>query len=229
MWKNLAEWFGALLITATMAVSVYGAAEWIEKKSEAIPVVAADGAYTVVIDAGHGGADGGAVGNNTGVLEAGLNLSVARMIENLLRANHVNVIMTRTDENALAPDKAKDMQQRKVILNGEGVDLAVSIHMNHFTDSSISGAMAYYMAGSGEGQKIAQQVIDSVCDAIAKNRRLANPGDYFVLRECSCPAVLVECGFLSNAEDEKLLQDSDYQKKLAEAIVKGILKYKEIS
>ena len=227
MWKSIGEWFGAILITAAMAVSVFGAAEWIEKQT-AIAEVRGDGIVTVVVDAGHGGADGGAVGNDTKVQEATLNLAVAKMVEERLQESGVRVRMTRTDDQALASDKAADMQRRREMLNAEDVKLVVSIHMNSFPDRSISGAMAYYMAGSGEGQQLAQTVIDAVCDSIGRNRRLANPGDYFVLRECSSPAVLVECGFLSNSEDEMLLQDADHQQKLAIAIADGVMEYLNI-
>ncbi|MDO4572710.1 MAG: N-acetylmuramoyl-L-alanine amidase, partial [Clostridia bacterium] len=107
----------------------------------------------------------------------------------------------------------------------ESVDLVVSIHMNKFSDPAVSGAMAFYQTGSEEGQKLAQRVIDEVTDATGRKRRLANPGDYFVLRECACPAVLIECGFLSNAEEEQKLLDPAYQTLLADAIVRGLLAY----
>lgn len=225
MWKNIGEWLGALFVTAAMAVSMLGMAEWIEKRAEVIPAEAAASTYTVALDAGHGGADGGAKGLETGVQEAALNLALAKQVEKLLMEKGVQVVMTRTDDDALADDKKADMRRRKDILNGADVDIAVSIHMNAFPDRDISGAMAYYMAGSKEGQQLAQSVIDKVCDAIGRERRLANPGDYFVLRECACPAVLVECGFLSNREDEQLLQNAAHQRKLAEAIAEGVGAY----
>ena len=224
MWKQIAEWFGALLVTAAVAVAVFGAADWIEQRAEAALPAEADG-FTVVVDAGHGGSDGGAVGIDTNVKEAGLNLMVALRIANLLSEQGVNVVLTRTDENALAGTKQADMAARRNILNTPGVDLVVSIHMNKFNDRSISGAMAYYMAGSEEGQKLAQTVIDGVCEAIGRAKRLANPGDYFIIRECTCPAVLVECGFLSNAADEQLLQDPAHQEKLSRAIADGVMAY----
>ena len=224
MWKQIADWFGALLITAAVAVSVFGAAEWIEQRSVLAVEAVADG-YTIVVDAGHGGMDGGAVGSDSGVKEAGLNLLVATRVANLLTQQGINVILTRTGEDALAATKQADMAARKELFNRPEVDLVVSIHMNKFTDRSISGAMAYYMAGSDQGQKLAQKVIDQICTAVERPKRLANPGDYFVIRECPCPAVLVECGFLSNSGDEKALQDPAHQEKLARAIVEGVTEY----
>ena len=182
-------------------------------------------AYTVVVDAGHGGVDGGAVGSKTGVVEAGLNLTVAFAVRDALEAEGINVLMTRTDEDALADTKQGDMQARRKLMNTEGVDLVVSVHMNRFTDPSISGPMAFYMKGSAEGQRLAERVIASVCEAVGRPVRSANPGDYFVIRESPAPSVLVECGFLSNAEDEALLRTEAHQQKLARGIVEGILAY----
>ena len=224
MWKGIADWFGALCITAAVAVAVFGAAEWLEGRAGQA-VMAEKNGSTVVVDAGHGGSDGGAVGTETGVVEAALNLQVASRVKSLLKEQGVTVVMTREDENALAPQKQADMAARKVLLNAPGVDAVVSIHMNKFGDRSIAGPMAFYMAGSVEGQRFAQTVVDRVCDALGNQRRLANPGDYFVIRECGCPAVLVECGFLSNQEDERLLSDPAHQEKLARAIAAGTVAF----
>lgn len=184
-------------------------------------------AFTIVVDAGHGGSDGGAVGSDTGVAEAGLNLSVARLLEAELTARGANVIMTRTGEDALAGSKSADMDARREILRASVVDLVVSIHMNAFSDRSVSGPMVYYMAGSGEGEQLAQCVMNALTDALGRNRRAANPGDYFVIRECSAPAVIVECGFLSNSDDERRLQDAAYQLTLACAVADGVFAYAE--
>lgn len=181
--------------------------------------------YTVVLDAGHGGADGGAVGPKSGVAEAGLNLSVTKLVQAGLEKQGVRVILTRAGEEALAQGKQADMQARKAIMNEAGVDIVVSIHMNKFTDPSVKGPMAFYMKGSQEGQRLAELVINAVCEAVGSPARKANPGDYFVIRESPAPSVLVECGFLSNAEDEALLQDEAHQKKLAQGIVKGVMGY----
>lgn len=181
--------------------------------------------YTVVVDAGHGGADGGAVGSKSGVVEAGLNLTVARLVQAGLEEAGVEVRLTREGEEALAEGKQADMQARKAIMNQPEVDLVVSIHMNKFTDPSVKGPMAFYMEGSEEGQKLAEMVIEAVCEAIGSPQRKANPGDYFIIRESPAPSVLVECGFLSNSEDEALLQQPAHQRKLAEGVVKGVLTY----
>jgi N-acetylmuramoyl-L-alanine amidase len=181
--------------------------------------------FTVVVDAGHGGIDGGAVGSKSKVPEAGLNLTVAMLVKDKLLQSGISVLMTRTDENALAKGKKADMQARKQIMNKEGVTLVVSIHMNKFTDSTVHGAMAFFMPGSEEGRKLAQFTIDAVCASTEQNPRKAAKADFFMLRESPSPSVLVECGFLSNAKEEQKLLDPAYQEKLAAGIVRGVIDY----
>ena len=107
----------------------------------------------------------------------------------------------------------------------DGADAAVSIHMNKFSDRRVRGPMVYYQAGASAGKDLAQCVIDSLTEAAGLKHRLANPGNNFVTRVPACPAVLVECGFLSNAEEERLLQDEAYQKAIAAAIAQGIIAF----
>ncbi len=183
--------------------------------------------FTVVLDAGHGGPDGGAVGAKTGVKEAGLNLAVTFLVRDELVKSGVNVILTRGGSDALGDTKRKDMAERKRIMNDAQADAVVSIHMNKFKDTSISGPMAFFMKGfeGKEAEKLASSVIGSVCAAIGRDKRPANPADYFIIRECTSPGVLVECGFLSNTLDETLLMDEEHQKKLALGIATGVLNY----
>lgn len=163
----------------------------------------------------------------TGIPEAGLNLTVSQLVQAGLEAAGYQVILTRGDADALGPDKQSDMAARKAIMNQPGVDLVVSIHMNKFSDPSVSGPMAFYMQGSQPGEALATQVIQALCTALDRPLRKANPGDYFVIRESTPPSVLVECGFLSNAQDETLLQDPAHQQKLADGIVAGVRAYLE--
>lgn len=218
----LVRWLFGLLVTACCAVVLLGVIERANGRGDAAETAVER--LTVAVDAGHGGFDGGAVGV-TGVVEAGLNLAVAQEVERLFCERGFSVRMTRTDDEALGATKREDMAARRAILSDAGVDLVVSIHMNKFSDPAVRGAMAYYMQGSAEGEALAQHVIDAVTEATGQKKRGANPGDYFVVRECSAPAVLVECGFLSNAEEETLLADPAYQKRLAAAIVQGVSDY----
>lgn len=220
--KSFVDFFLMLVLSAALAVVALGAADTLlERGEEAM----AAGGCRIVVDAGHGGADGGAVGTDTGVVEAGLNLAYAKNLGAALEKHGMEVVYTRLTDAALAGTKKADMAARREALRDGNVDLVVSVHMNKFTDRAVSGPMAYYMAGSAEGQRLAQSVIDAVTDALGRPRRLANPGDYFVLRECACPAVLVECGFLSNPQDELALQDEAHQAVLCEAVAEGIMQY----
>ena len=176
---------------------------------------------TVILDFGHGGFDGGAVGIDTGVVEADLNLAVGLLTEAALIERGYTVILTRPDENALADTKNADMHARGEILS-QPADCTVSIHMNKFKNRAVKGPMAFYQAGAEKGQRLAACVIRAITAALGLPDRQANPANNFVTRIPTAPSVLVECGFLSNAEDEKNLQDPAYQERLAEAIAEGV-------
>ena len=183
--------------------------------------------YFVILDYGHGGFDSGAVGLDTGVLESDLNLLVGECVARALEDRGCFVLRTRTDSDALAGTKRDDMAYRGAILCTDGADCTVSIHMNKFSDRSVKGPMCYFQAGAKDGQTLADCVIEAVCLALGRDPRPANPGNNFVTRLPSVPSVLVECGFLSNPEDERNLQDPDYQQTLADGIAEGIMAYLE--
>lgn len=183
------------------------------------------GGWYVILDAGHGGFDAGASGTDTGVRESDLNLRVALLVQRALEDAGVRVLMTRSDPGALGDTKQEDMARRGALLQTEGADAAVSIHMNKFSDRKVRGPMAYYQAGAQAGQALATCVIHSLTEALALKPRLANPGNNFVTRIPPCPAVLVECGFLSHPEEEHLLQNEAYQKTIADAIAQGVLAF----
>ena len=183
--------------------------------------------WYIILDAGHGGFDAGATGTDTGVKESDLNLKVALLVQTALEEAGARVLMTRTDAGALADTKRADMSRRAALLLSEGADAAVSIHMNKFSDRRVRGPMAYYQAGADAGQALATSVIDSLTEALELRPRLPNPGNNFVTRVPICPAVLVECGFLSHPEEERLLQDERYQKTIAEAIARGVMAFLE--
>ncbi len=176
----------------------------------------------VVIDAGHGGFDVGATGIESGVNEDGLNLAVAEFLKKELEEINTEVIMTRETDAALGSTKDEDMSYRRKVIANEDNDLMVSIHMNMFSDRSVSGPMVFYMEGSDDGQALALCVINSICDTVGRERRLPNPGDYYVLRAGKAPGIIVECGFLSNAREEALLVTREYQKLIAQGIALGI-------
>lgn len=219
------------VVILVLLLAVFGARVAKLGEEERSEVYAASGVlgngFTVVLDAGHGGPDGGAVGVKTGVKEAGLNLKVTLYVRDELVKRGVNVVLTRSDDNALDDTKHKDMAKRKRIMNSANADAVVSIHMNKFKDSSVSGPMAFYMKGceGKDAQTLATCIIESMCAALGRGKRPANPADYFMIRECEAPGALIECGFLSNATDEALLSSDEHQRKLAVAIADGIISY----
>lgn len=206
------------------------------RKPEAVPS-AASADSVIVIDAGHGAPDGGAVGKNTDVLEKDLNLAIAVKVRDKLQSNGKNIVMTRETDDGLYTDedssirqkKQQDMQKRVSIANSEGVSLLISIHMNHFTDSKYSGPQIFYQANSEEGKRLAEAIRLSIFNTIGSHctREIKPTKDLYLLRQTKVPAVIVECGFLSNPEEETLLRDEGYQDKMAEAIANGILAYME--
>lgn len=186
----------------------------------------------VVIDAGHGGVDPGAVGRS-GVREADIVLSVARRLQSLLNRAGVETIMTRDDDTDLAGAvgtnpivrKRRDLEERVRKSAQASPDLTVSIHANSFPESMWSGAQTFYKVGCSEGMRLAVAIQDSLVQSLGPNTRRAKSADLYVLKNCSPPVALVEIGFLSNPREESLLRTSDYQQRAAEAIFAGIVNY----
>ena len=186
--------------------------------------------YTIVIDAGHGGRDGGTVGKTTGISESELNLQYAYCLKNLCEEFGIGVVLTRKDMNGLYDENASnkkksEMEKRKNIINNSGADLMISLHMNAFPLSSSEGAQVFYAKGSESGFDLAKSVQESICQSFENARDYVSVGDYFVLNYSSIPAVLVECGFLSNPQEEIQLQEEEYQNRLAWGIYNGIISY----
>ena len=186
--------------------------------------------YTIVIDAGHGGRDGGAVGKQTGITESELNLKYALTLKDLCSDFGIGVILTRPDMNGLYDEtafnkKRSEMEKRKSIINNSGADLMISLHMNSFPLSSSNGAYVFYAKGSDSGFELAKSVQSSLCQGFDNARKYVSVGDYFVLNYSTIPSVLVECGFLSNPQEELLLQKEEHQKDFCYALLVGILNY----
>lgn len=189
--------------------------------------VSSEDSPCIIIDPGHGLPDGGAIGAD-GTIESTLNLKVSKLIEKSLKKCKFSVIMTRSDENAISDIKKEDMQNRLNIMKESGADIFVSIHMNKFTDSKYSGAQVIYSPNDEYSKVLAESIQSELC-ALEENKQKreiaqSHPNIY-LMKNAVIPAVIVECGFLSNVEEEKLLNQSDYQKKLAFAITNGIKNY----
>ena len=188
---------------------------------------------TVVLDAGHGGPDGGTVGTTTGVVESELNLKYAQKLTQYLQGFGINVVNTRTSSNGLCTGteddyKLVDMRKRIEIINGSNAQLLVSIHMNKFTSSSENGAQVFFKQGDADGERLATGIKDMLAANFDNARKLVLGGDFYILNNSSMPGVIVECGFLSNPTEEKLLQQEDYQNKMCYSIYSGIINYLEL-
>lgn len=186
----------------------------------------------VVIDPGHGGIDGGCVGEGN-ILEKDLNLKVARKLEKIFSDNGYKVVMTRTEDRLLSDDedakirtqKTQDLKKRAEIANKSGGAIFISVHMNEYTSPEISGAQVFYNKNDKTGEKYAKSVMSALKKVDAKNKRVSKeiPNKNLVFNRLTIPGILVECGFLSNPEECKKLQDELYQNDIANAIYNGIV------
>lgn len=182
---------------------------------------------TIVIDPGHGGFDPGKVGVNQS-LEKDINLAISKKLNDRLAASGYTVYMTRTRDEALcqgteSSKKLTDMRNRVAMIEEMKPDLVVSIHQNSFS-AGTKGAQVFYHTSSEEGKRLAGILQQTIRESVGDdNHRVEKANDsYFMLRKVTCPLVIVECGFLSNPEEEALLKDEKYQKKMADGIAEGI-------
>ncbi len=185
----------------------------------------------LVIDAGHGGMDGGAVGES-GVLEKDINLKVAMYLKEIAEKNGKTVIMTRSEDTSLhTTDSAKirnqkrsDLENRRQILQNNNTGIFVSIHMNKFDSKDVRGAQVFY-ANNDPSRNLATKIQTSLINGLNDgNKRVAKPApsNLYIFKGCNSTAVVVECGFVSCPEEEKLLVAEEYQQKLAQCIYDGI-------
>ena len=190
-----------------------------------------DHMHVVVVDVGHGGRDPGKVGID-GSLEKDVNLAIALRLKTYLEQSDVKVVMTRETDTALygkedSRKKMADMRERCRIIEESGADLVVSIHQNSYHQEEVSGGQVFYYKSSEKGKRLAE-IIQKRFDYVLgeQNRRLARAnGNYYLLLHVKCPIVIVECGFLSNRKEAALLQDPEYQDRMAWTVHMGIMEY----
>ncbi len=185
----------------------------------------------IVVDAGHGGMDGGGVGVD-GTCEKDLNLQIARKLEQALTDNGYRVVMTRyedvslheEDKTTVRSQKNSDLKKRAMIANGEYAGLFVSIHMNKYESADVKGAQVFFRNNDPTGAQYAKSIMGELKKADPENHRVEKtlPNKNLTFSKLEIPGVLVECGFISNEEELKKLHDEEYQTKLVNAIVTGI-------
>ena len=203
-----------------------------ESESDTLPNKYPD--ITVVIDAGHGGEDGGTVGRN-GALEKDLNLSIAFALADALEGNGISTLLTRSEDVLLydkssdyhGQKKAQDLATRRRIAEECEKAVFVSIHLNSFPEEKYSGLQVYYSENDPDSLRLAKEIQTLTAKTLQpKNNRQCKSGtDIYLLAMLECPAVLVECGFLSNSEECELLCSPDYQKRLADTLATAITEY----
>lgn len=189
---------------------------------------------TIVIDAGHGTPDEGAQSSN-GTTEAQTNLKIALKLQNLLEQNGSKVILTRSDEKAIYSLDSKTLRQKKIsdirnrvkIGNENSADIYISIHLNKIPQSEYFGWQCFYNTKNDNSKKLAKQIQENLNEAIQKeNNRVPMKLDtVYIMKNVEIPISIVECGFLSNPEEEKQLLEDGYQNRLAWGIYNGILDY----
>lgn len=188
---------------------------------------------TVIVDAGHGGEDGGAVDN--GIVEKDINLSVSKKLYELLKVSGINVKMTRTDDtmvnpkgNTLRERKVSDMKNRLELFNQSSDNIVLSIHQNKFTQEKYNGAQVFYSQNNMESSELAECVRNNLTTLLQPlNKRECKPAEknIYLLYNSKVPSVIIECGFISNVNEAKLLKSDEYQNKLAFAIFTGFMDY----
>lgn len=207
-----------LLLSCSFALSAASAA--------AVPA----NAPCIVLDAGHGGVDPGVVGRTTGEKESDVNLKIVQKLQKLFSDAGFRVVLTRKNAGGLygLPTKGykrRDMEERRRIIREAEPDFVLSVHQNTFpADTSRRGGQVFFREGSAAGEALAVS-IQARLNALGGRSVSALKGDFFLLECADCPSALVECGFLSNAEEERLLLTDEYQGKIARAVFEGVLSF----
>lgn len=218
-----------VLLFALLIIKAFG------KISDSVEVIDRNNVNTkIVIDPGHGGEDGGAI-SESGVLEKDINLSISNNTSELFYLLGFDVTQTRSTDEALSTEgksvrqrKVADMKKRLSIFNSSDENTIISIHQNKFTESKYSGTQIFYSPNNDRSKILAEKIKISVKKLLQKdNERECKKSDsgIYLLKNTKNPAVIVECGFISNSDECAKLLDSTYQKQMAFSIVSGFLDY----
>ncbi|MDR2902971.1 MAG: N-acetylmuramoyl-L-alanine amidase [Clostridiales bacterium] len=182
----------------------------------------------ILIDAGHGGWDPGKVGRND-TLEKDLNLAIMEKLQMMLEQGGAYTVTTRATDDALSKNKRTDLSARKNMAYDYKADILVSIHQNSYPQASVKGAQVFYFDNSDKSKLLAESIQSRIVSFLDPgNVRGSKANDnYYLLKKTAVPAVIVECGFLTNETDRQNLLEDDYQEKIAWSIYMGIVDYFE--
>lgn len=191
--------------------------------------------HIIILDAGHGKPDGGAISTDGNTIESELNLEIALKLQNLLESSGCTVILTRSDQNGIyesnattiRSQKISDMKNRALIANNSNAELFVSIHMNKLKQNQYSGWQTFYKNNDITSKNIANNIQSSLNHFMKKEnkREIKSISGIYLTKHVKIPLVLIECGFLSNYEETQLLNDTNYQNELAWSIYIGLMDY----
>lgn len=191
------------------------------KKTNAL----ASSGNVVILDAGHGGIDPGATTDN-GITEAEINLNIVHKLKEYLEASGTYVILTRNTSQGLSNIKKEDMKLRKEMLKNSKATIAISIHQNSFTESKYKGAQVFYPKDSNDSKTLASFIQKSFRENLdPTNKREIKTEQYYILDNVTMPTIICECGFMTNPEELKNLQNETYQENVAWSIYLGINEY----
>ena len=214
---------------------VSGGTEYVMKEKAVEASVFSSGYKTVIIDAGHGGVDGGTASDD-GTLEKDLNLQIALKVNDFLKSMGVTTVLIRDSDISIHDDSAKTIRQKKIsdlknrlnIINNTDDAVFVSIHQNHFGESKYFGTQIFYSKNNSLSRTLAEKIRMPVISYLQNDntREIKQSGtEIYLLNHAQIPAVMVECGFLSNRDESSKLKDEKYQKQLAFLISLGIVDY----
>ncbi len=223
------RFYGIICITITI-LTVFNLVGAVSKIDEHTIKIQSKG--TIVIDAGHGGEDGGAVGVD-GISEKDINLAISLALKEEFENGGYQIIMTREVDTALGDTslgsvsarKKSDMYEREELFDNSEADLVISIHQNHFTEERYSGSQVFYK--NENSKDIAEAVQYSIINDLQpnNNRVIKSIDSNYLLNNTETPMIIIECGFISNYEECKTLQDENYQKELSNVIFKAVDSY----
>lgn len=191
---------------------------------------------TIIVDAGHGGIDPGSMTDDQSVKEKDVNLKITKKVKELLEASGAMIILTRNDDTSLYTEQAgktirqkynENLKNRKKIIQESSADMFISIHLNKFQESKYYGAQTFYPAGKEDDKQLATYIQGELKRVVDKtnNRKIKSTNDIYLIKDNEIPSTLIECGFLSNDKEAKLLNDEEYQDRIAWSIYVGIQKY----
>ena len=216
------NWVGFIpfyLLVAILFIGIaHGGSSAVTTVAQSAPVIRE---HSIIIDAGHGGVDGGAT-SCSGVLEKQLNLQIALRLEELMHLLGYQTVMIRTTDvsvytegETIAAKKVSDLKERVRIVNSTDNAVLISIHQNTYPSSQYNGAQVFYAAGKGS-QQLAEQLQSAFISTVNPgSKRSSKKADgVYLMQNIDCTGVLVECGFISNPTEEAKLRDPEYQKKL---------------